>query len=598
MSITIDLFSFIHFSVFIFHLVVIALVLNKNPHSPVNRLCCLLILTFALWSFPYGVLPLNISYDAAFICVTVAFIGGVTQPVAAFYLFTTLSGKNRLVKNVPLLLVILAFMCVFVYLQISGRQIFDAVQTTLGWIAQPADTISYWAFLAFCQVLFFTSFYFLIVFRFKTRVYREKLQARWIIIPALPALLIGTLTNSVLPIAGLGSYAHLGDIPYLIWEFGLVLAVYGYGLMNLTPLSASDEILSTMSDALFLLDTGGTVKMANRAALDLLKDENQSIIGRRFDSIITDPAAVSAMLEEAIQKKQTFNYELQYRTRQRGDITLLVSVSLVQDRLNSHLGFVLVARDITGRKRMEKNLRDLYNRELEQRKELQEEAEARGMFINILAHELRTPLTPMIISCSMLNDMVPSGSSGVLKKLAANINNSVQVMAQRLDELLDLARYSRGTFKIYTQPCNLKELFERIVDINMPALNEGRHELILEIDDRMPVVNIDAPRIEQVINNMISNAGKYNTPGGRVFFKAQVKNAELRIEVKDEGIGIPDTELVNVFKPYHRVQQDRRTPGLGLGLAICRQIVEAHGGKIQVESKLGSGSAFYFTIPV
>jgi len=598
MNLEINLFSFIHFSVFVFHLIVIAFVLYKNPHSWINRTCAILISTFALWSFAYGFLSITESGNTAFYWVTLAFIGGVTQPVAVFYLYLEISGKAKLAKNIPILCAVLIADLSLIYMQISGHHIFIAGQTSLGWIARPEDSIHYWIFLIYCQMLFYTSFYFLIVFLIKTKFYREKLQARWILYASIAALIIGTLTNAVLPLLNMGGLAHLGDLAYLIWEIGLILAVVRFGLMSLSPETASPEILSTMSDSLFLLDNQGNIKMANRAALEFFNREKSPLTGGQFDSIVKNPDSVSAILQEASQKGQSLNRELNYTSLEKGSVTLQVSVSLVKDKLNTPLGFVLVARDITDLKLLESNLRDLYARELEQRQELQEEAKTRGMFIDILAHELRTPLTPMLNSCSLLNDMVGDDSSSPMSRLVKILNISVRTMGKKLDELLDLARYSRGTFKIDIQPCDLKEFFDRIISIFGSGLDRSQHQLIAEIPDGLPAVSLDAPRLEQVIINLLSNADKYNSPQGNIYFKVLLSEMELSVEVKDDGIGIPEDEIKNIFKPYHRVHQNSRIPGLGLGLVVCKQIIEAHRGRIWVKSKAGSGSVFGFTVPI
>ena len=112
------------------------------------------------------------------------------------------------------------------------------------------------------------------------------------------------------------------------------------------------------------------------------------------------------------------------------------------------------------------------------------------------------------------------------------------------------------------------------------------------------LVELDASRTEQVILNLLSNACKYSQHGGTISFKATLKDSLLRVDVRDEGRGIPLEAQEDLFKPYHRAEQDRKIPGLGLGLAVCKQIVEAHGGKIWVESEIGKGSTFSFSIPV
>jgi signal transduction histidine kinase len=131
-----------------------------------------------------------------------------------------------------------------------------------------------------------------------------------------------------------------------------------------------------------------------------------------------------------------------------------------------------------------------------------------------------------------------------------------------------------------------------------PFLTQSQHTLTTELPDDLPEVELDASRMEQVIINLLSNAGKYSYAGGKIHLKAVVENSTLRVDIKDEGSGISAEDMTNLFKPYHRVEQDRKLPGLGLGLTICKQIVEAHGGKIWADSQLGKGSTFSFRVPL
>jgi K+-sensing histidine kinase KdpD len=150
--------------------------------------------------------------------------------------------------------------------------------------------------------------------------------------------------------------------------------------------------------------------------------------------------------------------------------------------------------------------------------------------------------------------------------------------------------------------CNL-EFLRRLFELchfkpDCPFLDKCLfYRLLVDVPEHLPTVNIDAPRLEQVITNLLSNADKYNSPHGNIYLKARISEKELSIEVKDEGIGIPENEIGNIFKPYHRVQQNKHIPGLGLGLTVCKQIVEAHDGQIWVKSQPGNGSIFGFTVP-
>jgi len=244
-------------------------------------------------------------------------------------------------------------------------------------------------------------------------------------------------------------------------------------------------------------------------------------------------------------------------------------------------------------------LEELYHKEKKQRQELEAEAKARGMFIDILAHELRTPLTPVLSSTGILRDLLDNDKDAIKKKLINNIHTSADTLARRLEELLDVARYSRGVFKLNLQPYNLNSFIEDVITRFSPMLDARKQVLVRDIQVDLPEAEIDASRLEQVLMNLVSNASKFSSEKGEIVFSVHVDRDMLSIFVKDEGIGITSEEQSKLFEPYHRVEQDRQKfPGLGLGLAVCKQIVEAHGGRIWVKSLRGEGSTFFFEIPL
>ena len=221
------------------------------------------------------------------------------------------------------------------------------------------------------------------------------------------------------------------------------------------------------------------------------------------------------------------------------------------------------------------------------------------MFIDVLAHELRTPLTPVLASTGMLKDLTGRQTDDIRKKLTNNIYNSTQTLAARLEELLDLARYSRGTFKLNIKPIELNQFIEGALTRFKPSLEQRGQKLIEEIPENLPEAEIDASRLEQVIINLLSNASKFSKDQGTILFRVMIDDCNLQIDVKDSGIGIPLEAQDRLFQPYHRIEQDRQQfPGLGLGLAVAKQIVEAHGGKIWLISQSGQGSTFSFRIPI
>ena len=155
---------------------------------------------------------------------------------------------------------------------------------------------------------------------------------------------------------------------------------------------------------------------------------------------------------------------------------------------------------------------------------MQEEAKARD---DILAHELRTPLTPIIVSSTILQDLLRSHEEDdIEQKLERNICRGSEALAHRLEELLDLARYSRGTFKLKLQTTNLKQLIEDSVYRFQPSLYHNRQSSVLEMPDQLPLTQVDPSRLEQVLINLLSNANKFNPPESRIATRASLEANE------------------------------------------------------------------------
>jgi signal transduction histidine kinase len=261
-------------------------------------------------------------------------------------------------------------------------------------------------------------------------------------------------------------------------------------------------------------------------------------------------------------------------------------------------GLERAEEEIVQRQQAEKKLKLLYEQETILRAELEKEAKARALFIDILAHELKTPLTPMLASSELLIEVVQGQEDVNLRKLAANIYSSSNNLYKRLEELLDMARYARGAFKLNLVSTNIPKFLSGVVSHYKPTLDQSNQNLTLQIDKDLPEINLDPSRVEQVVVNLLSNANKFSPSGSAINIFVKLRESNLNVAVKDNGIGIRAEDQKTLFEPYHRVMRTSdKYPGTGLGLAICKQIVEAHGGRIWVESESQKGSTFAFEIP-
>lgn len=275
---------------------------------------------------------------------------------------------------------------------------------------------------------------------------------------------------------------------------------------------------------------------------------------------------------------------------------LLHSAPIVREGKPVGLRGIII--DITERKRVEKEMRELYEEEKRYREELEEEQRARAIFINILAHELRTPLTPLVTSAGLLKDLLSSEQESHEYRLVDLVVNGAQTLASRIDELLSLAQLTTRPLTIKLEPLDMKALLENIAHEYRELVEGKKQSIILDLPRTLLVIEADRSRLEQVLNNLISNASKFSPEYSTITVRARAEESELIVEIEDEGSGLSEEEQERIFKPYHQVEQDRqRFPGLGLSLAIAKQIVEVHGGRIWVESQLDSGSKFSFSLP-
>lgn len=256
-------------------------------------------------------------------------------------------------------------------------------------------------------------------------------------------------------------------------------------------------------------------------------------------------------------------------------------------------------QDISETKRAQEQLRVLYEAEKSLRRELEDEAKARLRFIDVLAHELKGPLTPLLASSEMLREVLTTDENSVEKKLANNIFNGTNTLISRLDELLDVARFARGGITLNIQPTDMRKFLEKVVTQYEPSIMRSNQRFSYDLPEDLPVANFDQSRVEQVIINLLSNASKYSPRNSGIHLSARQVDHQIQVSVRDEGVGISREELKKLFQPYQRVgNSQQKIQGLGLGLTVVKYIVEAHGGKIWVESELGKGSTFSFSIPI
>jgi signal transduction histidine kinase len=219
-------------------------------------------------------------------------------------------------------------------------------------------------------------------------------------------------------------------------------------------------------------------------------------------------------------------------------------------------------------------------------------------FLATLAHELRNPLSPIRNGLDILRT---SPTATKAEEIRDMMDRQLSHLVRLVDDLLDVSRVSQGKVELRKEPIVLSEILQTAVEASDPLINAARHELILDLPDRPVWLDADLTRLSQVVSNLLNNAAKYTPEGGRIVLSARSDGDEVLISVSDNGIGIPSPMLPRVFDLFTQVRDnlDRSRGGLGIGLALVKQLVEMHGGAIVAQSAgSGKGSTFRLRLPV
>jgi two-component system sensor histidine kinase KdpD len=227
---------------------------------------------------------------------------------------------------------------------------------------------------------------------------------------------------------------------------------------------------------------------------------------------------------------------------------------------------------------------------------LKQSNELKSALLASVSHDLRTPLTSIRASVDSLLHSDTKWDAATLHEFHLIISEEVTRLSRLIENLLSMARIDAGELpllKKWESPC---EVFHNVLD--RCAVLTRHHHVEVECDDSLPVVLIDSRLIAEALSNLVENAAKYSPPGGEIAVKAEMKGDELLISVTDQGPGIVPEETSRLFEKFYRGTHPQQNSGTGMGLAIARGIIEAHGGKIWVENLPGKGATFAFSLHV
>ena len=221
-------------------------------------------------------------------------------------------------------------------------------------------------------------------------------------------------------------------------------------------------------------------------------------------------------------------------------------------------------------------------------------------FLATLAHELRNPLAPLRTAAHILRARTPA-SQETLEVQVSVIDRQVTQMTRLIDDLMDVARITRGTLALSRDRIDVTEVIQNAVETSRPLIDACGHELTISLPAHPAYVDADIVRLTQVISNLLNNASKYTPSGGRIHVGTCVVANELTVSVTDTGVGIPESMLDRIFEPFTQLEArtNQSKDGLGIGLALARQLARLHGGDITARSPgAGKGTEFSVHLPL
>jgi signal transduction histidine kinase len=231
---------------------------------------------------------------------------------------------------------------------------------------------------------------------------------------------------------------------------------------------------------------------------------------------------------------------------------------------------------------------------------LEQASRAKSDFMAKMSHELRTPLNVIIGFAELMLDRVPGEVNEEQRQSLDDILTSGQHLLGLINGILDLSKIEAGKAELKLTDITLADLVESVRSAMMPILARGGQSLDVKLEEGLPLVRADEARLRQVLFNLLSNAANFTPDGGEIRIEAASKDKWCQVIVIDNGIGIKKEDQKQIFAPFYQVDNSiaRDRKGTGLGLALVKQIVEQHGGRVWLESEYGKGSRFTFTLPL
>jgi len=340
------------------------------------------------------------------------------------------------------------------------------------------------------------------------------------------------------------------------------------------------DLYEEAPDAYLSCGADGIIKRANRSAAELLGYSREELVGRPVADLYADTpagkAAAGGVFRRFLAGEEVRDQELEVKRADGTTVWVSLSVRPMRDKEGRVVASRSIMVDITEHRKLDQLKDD---------------------FIGLVSHELRSPMTVITgainTALTEAERLSPEETRQLLKDAAAES----ELLSNLLTNLLELSRAQAQRLVLYSEAVDVKKIIGEALD--KIKRQYSTHKFVIKLPRRLPPVQADPLRLERILYNLLENAVKYSPSGGEVQVSAKPHGEHLVFGVSDQGIGISPADQAKLFAPFQRLEKrPSGVRGVGLGLLVCRRLVEAHGGHIWVESEPGHGSTFFFTMPL
>jgi PAS domain S-box-containing protein len=354
----------------------------------------------------------------------------------------------------------------------------------------------------------------------------------------------------------------------------------------------AESLIKNAPDPVFVSDLEGKILQANDAVSELLGFRPDEVVEHSLSRFFgaDETREFVAALREVVRHGESRNVPLRPRSASGEVIATTLNASALRDVDGSVIGAIGILRDMRA---YEQVLHDLE----ESRRELRDASQAKDQFLAVVSHELRTPLTAMLgwvrlLTAGMLDETASSRALQVIER-------NTKLLAQLIEDLLDVSRIVAGKLRLESGPVNLVVIVESAMEAVQALADAKSIGIRAVLDPSAGTVRGDPDRLQQVVWNLLANAIKFTPSRGRVDLRLERAGKHARLTVRDTGQGISPDLLPHIFDRFRQDERGRRHGGLGLGLAIVRHIVELHHGTVRAESEgEGRGVTFAVELPL